>query len=39
MALDVEALELGPKATVDEIRAQAEKHLLGSAELVGLYEH
>ena len=39
MALDVEALELGPKATVDEIRAQAEKHLLGSAELIGLYEH
>ncbi|MBP2305237.1 YbhB/YbcL family Raf kinase inhibitor-like protein [Azospirillum melinis] len=39
MALDVDALGLGPKATVDEVRSEAGKHLLGEAELVGTYAH
>lgn len=39
MALDVEALGLGPKATVVEVREEACKHLLGEAELVGTYAH
>nr|WP_255635550.1 YbhB/YbcL family Raf kinase inhibitor-like protein [Azospirillum sp. 412522] len=37
MALDVEALGLGPKATIDEVRKEVGKHLLGEAELVGTY--
>ncbi|WP_188261131.1 YbhB/YbcL family Raf kinase inhibitor-like protein [Azospirillum tabaci] len=39
MALDVDALGLGPNATVDEVRKEAGKHLLGEAELVGTYAH
>lgn len=39
MALDVEVLGLGPKATVGEVRKEANKHLLGEAELVGTYAH
>ena len=39
MALDVERLDLPPKATVDEVRNAAKPHVLGEAELVGTYTH
>ncbi|HYG88412.1 MAG TPA: YbhB/YbcL family Raf kinase inhibitor-like protein [Azospirillum sp.] len=39
MALDVERLDLPPKAKVDEVRAAAKPHVLGEAELVGTYSH
>ncbi|CAO3432055.1 phosphatidyl Ethanolamine-Binding protein (PEBP) [Azospirillum doebereinerae] len=39
MALDVDALGLGPKAKVGEVRKEAGKHLLGEAELVGTYAY
>lgn len=36
-ALDVEALSRAPKMSVADIWKSAEKHLLGQAELVGIY--
>ncbi|WP_407176712.1 YbhB/YbcL family Raf kinase inhibitor-like protein [Bradyrhizobium sp. STM 3562] len=36
-ALDVEALSRAPKLAVTDIWKEAEKHMLGQAELVGIY--
>ena len=39
MALDVPALDLPSKATVDDVRKAVAGHVLGEAELVGTYMH
>ena len=38
MALDVDKLDIGSNPKVAQLEAEAEKHLLGRAELTGTYE-
>lgn len=38
MALNVERLSLGPDATIEQVETEAEKHLVGRAELTATYE-
>jgi Raf kinase inhibitor-like YbhB/YbcL family protein len=38
MALDVDQLEINPGASIKDVEAAAEKHLVGRAELVARYE-
>jgi phosphatidylethanolamine-binding protein (PEBP) family uncharacterized protein len=38
MALDVDRLAIGNGASIKDIETAAEKHLVGRAELTGIYE-